>query len=250
MSAPPIPTDPDLTEDAFCGGQLRLRQPRRGFRAGLDSILLASAVTPGVRLMEAGCGVGAALLAVALRLPQSSLLGIEQQPAIADLARSNAAANGLADRVRIETGDALQAGGQAGGQGGFDGVFCNPPYDDGRLGRLPAPERRHAHVTDYGLDMWVARLADRLVGGGALTMIHRADRLDALLSALSGRLGGASVRPLHPHETTPASRVIIRAIKGSRAPLTLLPGLVLHTADGRFTPTADALLRGQANLDW
>jgi tRNA1(Val) A37 N6-methylase TrmN6 len=246
MSKPPIPTDQALSEDAFLAGRLKLFQPQEGFRAGLDSILLAAAVTPGARLMEAGCGVGAALLAVALRCPDATLLGVEQEPSIADLARRNAAHNGLADRVRIETGDALAIGGET----GFDGVFCNPPYDDGSLGQLPAPARRYAHVTAQPLVVWVARLADRLVGGAAFTMIHRADRLDAIVSALSGRLGGAAIRPLHPKQDAPASRVLVRAIKGSRAPLRLLPSLVLHQPDGAFTPIADALLRGEASLDW
>lgn len=238
-------TPDDITDDSFLGGRLRLLQPKRGYRAGLDALLLAAAVSPGARLMEAGCGVGAALLAVALRHPEAALVGVEREPAIAALARENIQRNGLDGRVQALEGDALAETG-----GGYDGVFCNPPYDDGRLGRAPAAARLHAHVTEYSLDHWVARLADRMTGGGMLTMIHRADRLDALLAAMEGRLGGVSVRPLHPKPDAPAHRVLIRAIKGSRAPLSLLPGVTLHEADGGFTAEADAWFRGEGAIGW
>lgn len=245
MCGPSMAIDAVRT-DAFLGGRLTLRQPESGYRAGLDAILLAAAVTDGARLMEAGCGVGAALLSVAHWQPGAQLLGVEREAAMAALARDNVIANGMADRVAIETADVLAPG--AGG--GFDGVFCNPPFDEPGRGNPPAPHRRHAHVTDQPLDVWVRRLADRLTGGGVLTMIHRADRLDGLLAATTGRVGGVQVRPLHPRDGALASRVLVRGVKGSRAPLAVLAGLVLHSADGAFTPMIDAVLRGEARFDW
>jgi tRNA1(Val) A37 N6-methylase TrmN6 len=235
----------ETTEDAFLGGRLRLRQPARGYRAGADALLLAAAVTPGARLMEAGCGAGAALLAVALRHPHARLTGVEREPAMAALARANVGANSLIERVEIVEGDALRAAGV------FDGVFCNPPFAEASEGREPAPARRHAHVTETTLDSWVAALSNRLAGGGALTMIHRADRLDRLLAACAGRLGGVAVFPLRPRADAPAHRVLVRAVKGSRAPLALHAGLDLHDASGaKFTPAAEAIFRGEAAIVW
>lgn len=237
--------DKPATTDRFYGGRLVLQQPRRGYRAGADAVLLAAGVSGGARMMEAGCGAGAALLAVAVRFPGARLLGIELEPPMAALARANAAANGLADRVEIEEGDALAGGGV------FDAVFCNPPFAEDGEDQPPAPARRHAHVTETPLDGWVAALSNRLSGGGVLTMIHRADRLDRLLAALEGRLGAVTVYPLRPHAGAPARRVLVRAIKGSRARLSLLRGLDLHVAETTaFTPEADAIFRGEAAIDW
>jgi tRNA1(Val) A37 N6-methylase TrmN6 len=226
------------------GGKLILRQPASGYRAGADALLLAAAVSPGARLMEAGCGAGAALLAAALRLPDARFTGVEREPAMAALARENAAANGLEARVTVEEGDALARGGPT-----FDGVFCNPPYAESGEGSAPHPARAQAHVTEVSLDRWIAALADRLNGGGVLTLIHRADKLPAILAALDGRLGAATVYPLRPRAGAPAHRVLVRARKGSRAPLTLLAGMDLHASDA-FTPEADAIFRGDAPIAW
>ena len=235
----------DVQTDSFLDGRLVLRQPVTGYRAGADAILLAAAVSEGERLMEAGCGVGAALLAVARRYPNAMLIGIEREPALAALARENVVANDAGDRVEIVEGDALTGGPT------FDGVFCNPPYAEAGEGSPPHPARRHAHVTEVPLDAWIAALSNRLAGGGWLTLIHRADRLDALLAGLDGRLGGAMVYPIRPRTDAPARRVLVRARKGSRGPLVLLRGLDLHDrSDAKFTPEADAIFRGEAVIDW
>lgn len=234
---------PGLTLDAFLGGRLQIAQPASGYRAGLDAMLLAAAVPAGARLLEAGCGVGAALLAVALRRPKAHLIGVEREVAIGDLAAANVVRNGLGDRVRIEIGDVLADTG-----GGFDGVFCNPPYFEAGRGQAPADSKRHAYVADQPLDRWVARLADRLIGGGTLTLIHRADSLADLLAALRGRLGGVKVLALHPRAGVSATRVIVWATKGSRAAPSIAPGLVIHAQGGGFTPLIDACLKGEAEL--
>ena len=223
-----------------------LRQPAAGYRAGADAMLLAAAVSPGERLMEAGCGVGAALLAAALRFPQARLTGVEREPAMAALARENVAANGLGDRVSIVEDDVL-----AGSAGVFDSVFCNPPFAQEGEGTEPHAARRHAHVTEAPLDGWSAALSNRLTGGGRLTLIHRADKLAEILAALDGRLGAVTVFPVRPRAGAPASRVLVRAQKGSRGPLVLLRGLDLHDDSGaKFTTEAEAIFRGRAAIDW
>jgi tRNA1(Val) A37 N6-methylase TrmN6 len=164
---------------------------------------------------------------------------------MAALARENVAANNLAPRVEIVEGDSLR------GEGVFDGVFCNPPFAEEGEGTAPHPARRHARVTETSLDGWIAALSNRLSGGGRLTLIHRADRLGDILAALDGRLGAATVFPIRPRAEAAARRVLVRAQKGSRAPLTLLRGLDLHDASGaKFTSEAEAIFRGQAAIDW
>jgi tRNA1(Val) A37 N6-methylase TrmN6 len=240
----------EVTEDLIYGGRVKVRQPARGYRVNGDTILLAAAVEApaGARVLEAGCGVGGALIAAAVRLDSINGLGVERDDAMADLARVNVAANGLQDRLAIRTGDALD---RAADIGVFDAVFFNPPFDAEGEGRAPAESRRAAHVAVVPIEAWIAALADRLSGGGVLTLIHRAAKLPDILAALEGRLGGAEIYPVRPRAEAPAKRVIARAFKGSRAPLRLLKGLDLHDASGaKHTPEAEAILRGEATIHW
>jgi tRNA1(Val) A37 N6-methylase TrmN6 len=243
-------TNPDLTEDALLGGRIRVRQPARGYRVNVDTLLIAAAVEApaGARLMEAGCGVGAALLAVAARSENTRLLGIERDQNIAAIARENVALNAMSERVEIVTGDALERNAN---WGVFDGVFVNPPFDGENEGRAPAEARRNAHITDMSLRDWIGALADRLTGGAALTMIHRAAKTAELLAALEGRLGGVELIPIRPRAEGAAKRILVRARKGSRAPFRLLKGLDLHDRSGaKYVPEIEAIVRGDAVVSW
>jgi len=247
-------TQLDVTEDVLMGGRLRIRQPARGYRVNVDTLLLAAAVEArdGMRLLEAGCGVGAALLAVAARTENTTFVGLERDANMASLASENVAANGMSTRAEIVKGDVLGRDANRSTLGGvFDGAFFNPPYDEEGEGRAPSEARRHAYVADAPIDAWIAALADQLTGGAALTLIHRAHKLPEILSALEGRLGGVEIMPLRPRADASAKRVIVRARKGSRAPLRLLKGLDLHDAsDAKYTPEVEALLRGETILSW
>lgn len=240
----------ELTEDLLLGGRVRIRQPKVGYRVNVDTLLLAAAVeaAPGMRLLEAGCGVGAALLAVAARTENASFVGVERDANMAAIARENLAMNGMSTRAEIVTGDVL---GRDANHAPFDGVFCNPPFDAEGDGRPPSHARRHAYITEQPIELWVIALADRLKGGAALTLIHRAHKLPEILAALEGRLGGVQVLPVRPSADAPAKRVLVQARKGSRAPLKLLKGLDLHDASAaKYTPEAEALLRGDQVLTW
>lgn len=244
----------ELTEDALLGGRIRIRQPKRGYRVNADTLLLASAVEAklGMRLLEVGCGVGAALIAVAARSENVSFVGLERDANMASIARENLAMNGMSTVAEIVTGDVLGRGANLFMPNAiFDGVFFNPPFDIEGEGRAPTSERRHAYIADEPIERWIAALSDRLTGGAALTMIHRAHKLAEILSALEGRLGGIEIFPIRPRAEEPAKRVLVRARKGSRAPLKLLKGLDLHDASGaKHTPEAEALLRGETTLIW
>ena len=240
----------ETTTDAMLGGRLRLRQPKLGYRAGLDAGLLAAAVeaAAGERLLEAGCGVGGALLQAALRAPEARFTGVERDPAMLALARENAAAVANAEAV----GGDVDAGFRALGLDPFDAAFSNPPYfDDPDSLRPPSPERRPAWIADGGLQAWTRFLLKAVREGGRITVIHRADRLADLLGQLGETAGSFQVRPVQPFADAPAKRVLVRAVKTGRAPLRLLPALVLHERgrDG-WTAEADAILSGEARLDW
>jgi tRNA1(Val) A37 N6-methylase TrmN6 len=243
----------DTTADAVLDGRVRLAQPARGYRAGVDAALLAAACDagPGARVIEAGCGAGAALLAAAVRRPQALFVGVERDADVARLARGNVAANGLEGRVEIALGDVAAGFGKLKLEP-FDAALANPPFfDDPAALRAPAPQKRGAWIADDGLAAWTAFLIKAVREGGTITLIHRADRLADLLALLGAKAGSFQVRPVQPFADAPAKRVLVRAVKAGKAPLRLLPALVLHDrAGGRHTAEAEAILRGRAELPW
>lgn len=244
---------PDIVENGLLNGRVRLRQPAKGYRAGMDAALLAAAtpVRPGERLIEAGCGAGGVLMQVAARCPQARLTGLERDPAMADLASSNAALNGFQDRLLVRTGDVAE-GVRALDLAPFDWAVSNPPFfDDAAALRAPAEGKRGAWMADDGLEAWTRFLLKAVREGGRIVMIHRADRLADILRLLGEKAGSFAVRPIHPFHDEPAKRVLVHAVKTGRAPLRLLPPLILHDrSGGKHTQEAEALLRGEASLEW
>lgn len=240
----------ETTQDALLGGRVVLRQPAAGYRAAIDPILLAAAVParPGEHVLELGCGAGAAALALAARLPEIRVTGLERDADLARLCRANIAANDMAGRVAVLAGDLLDPPPQI-ASGSFDHVMANPPYlEPARADLSPDPGRRAANAEGAAaLADWVAAALAAVRRKGWITLIHRADRLDALIAAFAGRAGGITILPLWPKPEAPAKRVILRARKGVRSPTTLLPGLVLHEGEG-YTAAAEAVLRDAAAL--
>lgn len=244
----------DVTEDRIYGGRVLVRQPARGYRVNVDTILLAASLPPAGaagRIVEPGCGVGGAILSVARAhegRPETSFVGIERDPLYARLAAENVAANGLDGHVRIVEADALDPPEEL---GLFDHVLINPPYDYDGEGRPPAEWRRGAYVAERPIADWIKVWSNRMRGQASLTLIQRPQRLPEILTALEGRLGGVDIFPIRPNANSHARRVIVRAWKGSRAPLKLHPGLDLHRTDAsehKYTPEAEAILRGEAAL--
>lgn len=246
--------DDELTCDAFLGGRIRVWQPKAGYRAAMDPVLMAAAcpAKPGQSVLELGCGAGTAALCLAARVPGIVVTGLELQPDYAALARRNAIENGLP--LEVLNGDlahppvALRAR-------SFDHVIANPPYfpaGGGTSARDAGRER--ALREDTALALWMATAIRRLRPGGWLTVIQSADRLAELL-ALPGA-GSISVLPLAPRAGRPANRVILRARKGGRGALRLCAPLVLHDGachDGdrdSFTDGLQAILRRGAALDF
>ena len=238
----------DQTEGHLLDGRVRYAQPRRGFRSGIEPVLLAAAIPaqPGSRVLEGGSGAGAALLCLAARVPDVLGLGIEQDQALVALARQNAAANGWPG-LRFMAADiaslpALDA---------FDHACANPPYH-GDVG-TPSPDssRRAAKRATVGLlAVWATALARPLRQGGTLSFILSAVSLaEAMTAFAAAGCAPTSLLPLWAKPRQAAKLLLLRGVKGSRAPLRVLPGLVLHAPDGTFTPEVDAILRGGAALD-
>jgi len=248
----------NFTDDAVLGGRLILRQPRKGHRVGHDAILLGAAAhaNRGEHAAELGAGVGAAGLALAQRVPGLSVTLVELDASLAALAEHNAAQNGLADRVRVAVLDVaapdeefarhgIQAGSAA-------CALMNPPFNDPARHNVSGdPQRRAAHAASADtLAQWIRRASWLLAPSSELSLIWRADGLGDVLAALGNGFGGIAVRPVYPRPEAAAIRILVRAVKGSHAPLVLAPGLTLNDAHARPTAEAEAILRGGETLRW
>jgi tRNA1(Val) A37 N6-methylase TrmN6 len=245
-----------VTDDAVLDGGLRLRQPKQGHRVGHDTILLAAATAAkkGEHAVDFGAGVGGAGLALARRVDGLRVTLVEIDPSLTALAADNAARNGLASRVSavtLDVGAPARAFAAAGLKpGSADRVLMNPPFHDALRQKLsPNTGRRMAHAASPALlKVWIAAAARLLSARGTLTLIWRADALADVLAALGPGFGGVAVMPVHAKPATPAIRILVRAAKQSRVPLTIYPGLILNDADGRPAAPADAILRGRSVL--
>lgn len=249
-------TDPaqEFTEDAFLGGQLRLRQPRSGHRAGHDAMLLAAA-TPacsGDRVVEFGAGVGAAGLAVARRVAGLELALVEIDATLAGLARGNAAANAIAaDTIVLDVASAADAFAAVGlAPDSADVVLMNPPFNDSARHRAsPDQARVSAHVaTASTLESWIHAARRILKSGGVLTLIWRADGLADVLAALDRGFGSLAILPVHGDAKNPAIRVLIRAIKGGKAPAKILAALMLNDESAVPNKRVQDILAGKGVL--
>lgn len=245
-------TDDQLSRDAFLGGRLQLWQPIKGYRAATDPVLLAAAcpATTGQSVLDLGCGAGAAALCLATRVPGLLLAGLELQEDFASLARRNAAENAIT--MQVETGDLTRMPKPL--RRAFDHVIANPPYYATGGTPSPLPSRAQAMQVETPLADWVHAAARRLHPGGWLTMILGTDALPAVLTALPPRLGSITILPLAPRETRPATRILLRARKGGRAPFRLLAPLIQHAGpvhDGdrdSYSARANDILRNGATL--
>ena len=245
-------SDTAATFTHLLGGRVKVMQPVKGYRIGMDGALLAAAcagLIPRGRALELGCGAGGALLSLQARCPELALTGIEREPDYTDLARQNASLN--VSSATIIEGD-IGKGFKTFGLERCDLVFSNPPYfDDPTLLRAPHDAKRPAWIADDGLATWLAFAVASVKDGGDIVFIHRADRLGDLLAGLSPKAGSFIVRPIQPFVDKEAKRVLVRAQRLGKAPLRLLPPLVLHDGGERkHTPEVETILRGEAVLGW
>lgn len=228
-----------FTEDDFLGGRLKVRQPAVGYRAGADPVFLAAAVpaVPGERVLELGCGSGVALLCLMSRVPGLTAVGVERSKTSARLARENIAANGA--KARIVTADVAGLPGEVSATG-FHHVMTNPPFFDRSKGsRATDAGREEGRGQDTPLSTWIDVALRRLLPGGTLTLIQRAERLPDCLATLDERVGSTAVMPLVPRAGRSAKLVVLQSKKGARGAFQIKSPFVLHDGD-RHTADSDS----------
>lgn len=245
----------EVTRDAFLGGRLVIAQPAKGFRAGLDLVLLGAAVGhSGGTLLDLGAGAGTAALVALADHPGLAATLVESDPVMAALAVDNLVTNRLADRGQVLTLDVTAAGRARAAAGlaadHFNSVIANPPFFAGGT-RASARGGAARQMSAEALDLWVKTAATHAAPGGEVIFIHTAKTLPALLAALQPRFGALTILPLIPRDGEPAHRILVRGIKGSRVPLTLLASRALHTPGGRhFRAEFKSIFRGEDRLHW
>ena len=241
-----------LTDDAFLGGRIKVLQPEKGYRAGIDAVFLAATIPikPGQTALEAGLGVGVVSLCVAARVPGVHITGVEIAPRYAIVAEENIKRNGLGANIQVINGDIKEATRKDLTQWppaeSFNHVYANPPFfDEDKVRKSPVSLRNSAR--SFGpddLEKWVKVMTALAVPRGSVTIVHRADSLGRLLAAFTDcKIGGIHVAPLYAREGYPASRGIVQGIKGSKAPMQLLRGVLLHDHTNAFTAPASSILR-------
>lgn len=251
--------DMRVTDDGFLNGRLRILQPAQGPRTAIDALFLAAAVPikpeDKACILEAGAGTGVVSLALANRARGSQVVGVEIQSDLVDLARQNAERNGLKNQVRIIEADLTAPGRELAEKGleanRFDHSLANPPFHPAKKSRsAPDAAKNLAHMSSEDtLERWCRFLAAMTAPKGTVTLINRPDALPEILKALDRRFGHLTLCPLYPDRNGAARRIIVQGIKGSRGPLAMLPGLVLHDGDNSWTLEARAVLEEGAQLD-
>ena len=240
------------TTDAFLGGRVCVRQPAKGFRSGVDAVLLAAAVPAktGERVLELGCGAGVALMCLAARVDGLALDGVERQAELAELAQENVKPTG----ARIWEADLAEMPLDL-RQISFDHVFANPPYFStfsGDTGDNPIRAGSRHETTE--LSQWAKVAMRRLRTGGSLTFIQRADRTLDMIQCLGQGVGDVCILPIVARDGRDAKLVIVSARKGSKAPFRLLSPLVMHDGPKHmsdsddYSPSARAILADAAPL--
>ena len=256
-AAPAASAGAGETVDAFHHGRFHLVQPLgRGHRAGIDAMLLAALVPDdaGGRLADLGAGAGAAGLAAAARVPGIAVTLVERSAEMAACARRTLAlpANAaLAERVSVLEADVTLSGRARLAAGlddeVFDHVIMNPPFNDGGDRRPPDELKAAARAMTGDLfERWIRTAGAIARPGAQLSLIARPQSLGEIAAACGRRFGGIEITPLHPRQGEDAIRILVTAIKGSRARLKLRAPLVLHDGEGHgFSALVDDLNNGR-----
>lgn len=241
----------DLTTDGLLNGKIVLAQPRKGYRAGSDAVLLAAAVPAigGDEVLDVGAGVGAASLCLAWRCQTSKVTAFDSSRSFIKLAAHNASINNLSRSIQTINGDVKSPPAAIKDQL-FSHVMTNPPfYPVGHVTPSSVSKKANSHIESVPLVLWVDFCIKRCKPKGTVTILQRADRLALLLSALISRVGDITIFPLWSAQNKPAKRIIVQARVGSNGPTNLMPGIVMHHSRGEETRRANLVLREGAPLN-
>lgn len=257
----PMIADKANSIDGFYNGRFYACQPTSaGHRAGLDALLIAAGLEKSAKgiVVDFGAGVGIAGFAALVGNQDLSAILIERDEAMIALGKKSLALEqnaGFAARTRFIEADieASASDWRAAGlmPDSVDHVIMNPPYNHNahRISSDRVKASAHSEA-DSGIEPWLRKSAMLLKPGGDLVLIHRAERLETILAAAMRRFGAITVLPIHSKPGQSANRIVVKMVKGSKAPFKIAPGIVLHENDGQPTALCTALMSGEVRLDF
>lgn len=237
----------EYTNDYLLNLKVKIFQPVNGYRASTDAVLLSSLVDklgPQDSVLDVGSGTGAVSLCLAHRFQQQApqINGIEIQPELAQLSNFSSQENGFSSFLKYVNAD-INSAGLPFSNGSFSHVITNPPYAFADM-PSPNPSKAKAHnLRPTDLTGWIRFCLKMLKPFGHFFMVNRAEALTETLSALNGRAGKMLVIPIYSKKGQNAKRILICAQKDSKAPLAISPGIIVHEADGTYSPEAHKILR-------
>lgn len=218
---------------------ITLRWSAAHFRPSTDSMVLADFARPAASaaVCDLGCGCGTLSLLLLAAHPRIRVTGIELQPEAAALARENAAQPALQNRFTVLEGDLRDPARLP--AGAFDCAVSNPPYYPVASGYAAQNAALRAARTEESCSLpELCRAAGRILRWhGRFFLVHKPERLTDVLCALRA----ASLEPKRlqfvRHSTqTPASLLLLEAVRGASPGLRLLEDCVLFAPDGVPTP--------------
>lgn len=242
----------EYTNDYLLNKKVKIFQPVNGYRASTDAVLLSSLpakIKCGDTILDVGSGTGAVSLCLAQRLLSLnlSITGLEIQPELAELSNLSAQANGFANFLRFINCDINHKTNNP-EPCSFHHVITNPPYS---LEDMPSPNSGKSTAHNFhnsDLSSWIKFCLRMLRPQGYFYMVNRAEALTEILTGLNGKAGNIQIIPVYSKNGQKAKRVLISAQKDSKAPAVILPSLIIHTNDGKYSPAAENILRLGINL--
>lgn len=246
------------TKDNFLNGRVRATQLKLGFRAGIDTVLLAASVNSNsTNILELGAGTGVASCCVLVDLPHAQATLVDSEPTVLALAQNNLTDNGFEQRAQTLTLDVTSKGSirHAAGlqENRYTSIIANPPFFASEANTLSKDisKAQSRHMPKDNLELWVKTAITSAKAQGEIIFVHVMEQLPDLLAAFHQRCGAITILPIISRSGERAKRVLIRGIKGSRAPLSMLSPFILHgESGGKYLPRAEAIFRGTIRLDW
>ena len=243
---------PEFTKDNFLGGGIRIWQPKKGYRAGIDPILLAASVnaSEGQKVLDLGCGVGTASFAIGYRVKNVELYGVEIQKIFVDLGNLNSKENGIEFKIECCNISSLSSNITS---KSFDHVIANPPYFDRKSSVEGINLSKEKSFGDTcPISEWLKVAAKRTKPKGFVHFIVRTDRLPEIFRNMPNSLGSLVITPVISRKNEHAKLTILHAKKNGRGGFIISPPIILHPLNSepskKYNLKVDKVLRNGASL--
>ena len=220
---------------------LKIIQRNDYFNFSLDSLLISNFISLGRgvnKIVDLGTGNGAIPLFLSERT-KAKITGLEIQKVSADLAKRNIEINGLSEQIEIINDD-MKNWKKYFNHGSQDAVITNPPFfkfngNEEFLNDLDQLTLARHEIT-ITLEEIIQVASCLLKDKGYFAMVHRPDRMLEILDLM--RKYGISPKKLrfcHTKIDKQAKILLIEGIKFGKNSMTILPPLVAHDDDGKYS---------------